>query len=557
MASPITNIRIIKSPLSLDNKNQITFNNVQEQYNYFNSLEFLEVNDASYQRKDNIIRYPEHIDNIREFNYCMYQNDNYSNKWFYAFITNMTYENDGMTLISIITDAFQTWQFDIIYKQSFVEREMINVNDDVPGANLIPEGLETGEFQIDGTAEFNELQPIAVIAYSRNPKEDGLTENDPSTSQGVIANGIPNGMFFWLVSFNYLQGALHTINSKGFGNAIITIFTVPAFALIGFNGWTLNDLLDGVSWWFVQDFKASPITKTLVSTPSQLDGYSPRNQKLRSYPYVYLGFNPSNGSSKIYRYENFENGTPIFKMFSEINQNPTICFIPQNYRGATNNSMSDMSTMQGYPTLGWFNDVYNTWLAQNSEIISLNMKQEQFNYEISAYREGVNLGSQIIGSGFAGATNDIKGAGNALLGTANSALNLASLDVNHEIYIKQQMAQIEKQQLLPNTAQMGSSNATLLGYDLMDNNIFTRYTIKKQFAEKIDKFFDMYGYLTNNVKIPNLNNRPNWNYIKTIGINILGDIPQDDLQVIKNMFNNGLTLWHNTETFLDYSQNNR
>ena len=96
-----------------------------------------------------------------------------------------------------------------------------------------------------------------------------------------------------------------------------------------------------------------------------------------------------------------------------------------------------------------------------------------------------------------------------------------------------------------------------MGYDLNNKNIFTRYTIKKQFAERIDKFFDMYGYLTNTVKIPNLNNRPNWNYVKTIGANIIADIPQQDLQILKDMFNNGVTLWHNKDTFLDYSQNNR
>ena len=67
----------------------------------------------------------------------------------------------------------------------------------------------------------------------------------------------------------------------------------------------------------------------------------------------------------------------------------------------------------------------------------------------------------------------------------------------------------------------------------------------------------MYGYLTNTVKTPNLNNRPNWNYVKTIGANILGNIPQYDLQAIKDIFDNGVTLWHNPSTFLDYSQNNR
>ena len=119
------------------------------------------------------------------------------------------------------------------------------------------------------------------------------------------------------------------------------------------------------------------------------------------------------------------------------------------------------------------------------------------------------------------------------------------------------MAQIEKQKMLPDTGNLSGSNATLLGYELLDNNVFTTYTIKSQFAERIDKFFDCFGYLTNKIKIPNLKNRPNWNYIKTIGANIQAYIPQSDLQTLKNMFDNGITLWHNPSTFLDYSQNNR
>lgn len=196
----------------------------------------------------------------------------------------------------------------------------------------------------------------------------------------------------------------------------------------------------------VSDFKATPVTKTLVSTPNNLDGYTPRNQKLRTYPYMYVGFNPPNGSEKIFRYENFANGTPQFKMLCEINQNPTICLIPQNYRGQSGDSMADMVTMQGYPTIGWITDYYNTWLAQNSEIVSLQMSQEQFNYEVGQVETGANMlasmGSTLLGNG---------GAGDILSGS----VNLAKADRNHDYYIKQQMAQIEKQQMLPNTRSYG------------------------------------------------------------------------------------------------------
>lgn len=554
---PDTDIHLLKSPLTLSNKHQITFANIQAQANYFLSLPYIEDQNASYQRKDNVIRFNSHIDNIIMYNYCMYKNDNYSNKWFYAFITSMRYINDSVTEVSIVTDVFQTWQFDLVYKNSFVEREIVPVSSDVAGNYLIPEGLEFGELKVQGTASFDDLKPVAIIAYSRDPNADGFTQQAVTSTQGVIANGIPNGMFYWIVSFEYLQGALHTINSAGHGDAIITVFTVPAFALIGFNGWSIQDILSGVSWWFVSDYKANPVTKTLISTPSTLDGYSPRNQKLRTYPYLYLGYNPTNGSSKIFRYEDFTNGTPIFKIISEISQNPTICFIPQNYRGSSGDNLSDLVTLQGYPTLGWITDFFNIWLAQNSETIKLQMQQEKFNYNLEGIRAGANLLGNIAGAGMAGFNMDASGAANALVGTFNSSLDIAKLEKDHEFYVKNVMAQIEKQEMLPNNAQMGSSNATLLGYDLMDNNIFTRYSIKREFAERIDQFFDMYGYTVNELKNININSRPNWNYIKTQGANILGNIPQYDLQTIKEMFNNGITFWHNPATFLDYSQNNR
>lgn len=100
-------------------------------------------------------------------------------------------------------------------------------------------------------------------------------------------------------------------------------------------------------------------------------------------------------------------------------------------------------------------------------------------------------------------------------------------------------------------------NTTLLGYDLINQDIFSVYSIKHQFARRLDKFFDMFGYLTNELKLPNLNSRPNWNYVKTLGVNIIADIPQEDLLTLKNYFDSGITLWHNPSTFLDYSQNNR
>lgn len=174
---PDTNIRILKTPFEIDENNQLTFTDTTAQETYFKSLPYIEEEECYYQRKDNVIRFPAHIDTILEYNYVMYQNDNYSNKWFYAFITKMEYLNDNTTLITIETDVFQTWQFDIIYKRSFVERE--HVNNDTVGLHTIPEGLETGEYIIDSVDHDSSLNTLVYIIQTMKSTtgEDLLATN--------------------------------------------------------------------------------------------------------------------------------------------------------------------------------------------------------------------------------------------------------------------------------------------------------------------------------------------------------------------------------------------
>lgn len=135
--TPQTVLRLVKVPLEIDNKNQLTFENEQKQREYFLSLPYKEITEISYQRKDNVIMFPEHIDSLLEYNYVMYLNENYTNKWFYAFITNMEYVTDYNTKISILTDVFQTWQFKFNFKESFIEREMLSTSEDIPRSKLI------------------------------------------------------------------------------------------------------------------------------------------------------------------------------------------------------------------------------------------------------------------------------------------------------------------------------------------------------------------------------------------------------------------------------------
>lgn len=269
---------------------------------------------------------------------------------------------------------------------------------------------------------------------------------------------------------------------------------------------------------------------------------------------MYVGFNPAQGSSKVFRYEDFTNGTPTFKIISEVNPNPTVNIIPQNYRGQSGDALSDMVALNGFPQLASKVDVYNSWLAQNTGIINVQKSQAEMNKNLDIISNGLSLFGGAAGLAAAG-EQDTGGMGSAG-GLFGGVVGIARSQWNYDYYIKQLNAQQEKQALLPDQVSLGGSNATLVGYGLFDNNIFTRYTIKYQFAKRIDDFFSMYGYATNELKIPNINNRSNWNYVKTAGINILAEIPETDLQEIKNLFDQGITLWHTTQYFLDYTQTN-
>lgn len=572
--TPQTELKLLKVPILINNKNQLTFVSKEAQYNYFNGLPKIEQDNFSYQRHNSVIRFPAHIDEILEYNYCMYQNENYSNKWFYAFITNMTYINDGMTEISITTDVFQTWQFDITWKQSFVEREMINVADDIIGANRINEGLETGEYTVKKSYTMSDLNHLYIIAYVGESIKNNGGAGITTPQRGYKYNGVYSSVCFIACNdtgFNYIMSLMPNEDNS---NNILTIFTVPKLAItsqilteIETSGYkVLND-----------NFYATPTYLhsfiDALTTSSDFEGYVPKNRKLLGYPFTYLGFSPINGNRKIFRFEDFRNNQPDFEVESEINPNPNVCFIPWNYKRPNTNldykCTEEMCSMSGYPNISYKTDVFNTWLAQNQEILNLSLSQEATSYQ---QQTANNIMGLIQDSGNSGlsiasnmASNDKKNSNggniisdifNAITGSASRGMNQGFSQKNHELNIQMQMAQVEKQKMLPDNANL-SSSATIMGYGLINDNIFNTYIIRRQFAEKIDKFFDMYGYKTNTLKIPNLNNRPNWNYVKTINANLIGNIPQNDLLTIKSFFDNGITLWHNPQTYLDYSQNNR
>ena len=56
-----------------------------------------------------MLRVKGNADALAGVNYVMYRNTNYSNKWFYAFVTDVVYIAEDTTGFVLQTDVFQTW----------------------------------------------------------------------------------------------------------------------------------------------------------------------------------------------------------------------------------------------------------------------------------------------------------------------------------------------------------------------------------------------------------------------------------------------------------------
>lgn len=538
--APNTLIRLLKIPFLMDNKNQLTFTNLEAQTNYFLGREYVEVDETeyTYQRKDNIIRFPAHLDDIIEYNYVMYKNNNYSNKWFYAFITNMTYENDGLTNISIETDAFQTWQFDIQYKKCFVERE--HVNDDTIGLHTIDENLNVGELICEQETEdisYSEYYWIG-ISSSWNP----VTKKQFSGISIYTNNVMGKQLFLFkideLTDFNNIIGFINECNSDSHISDVSDMYIIPDAFI---NQSKLSQLTFENSGRTITMY-TSNYSKDIISFNTEINkrhsfsNFSPKNNKCFCFPYNYLFVTNNIGNNNIYKYEDFNSSNIVFKNEGMVTIGGSGQIVPLNYKGMSRND-DEKLPLGKYPTCSWSADSYTNWLTQNA----INMPTRITNAIIG------------VGSSFAGvATYDLSKSRNS---SYQMGSNFGGSILSSANEIASIIGDFRSAKLAPNIE--GGQNTGDINFSAGRNTFtFKEMRSKNEYLQQIDDFFSLFGYKVNSLKVPNIKGRRNWNYVKTSNCNFVGNIPQNDLQKIHRIFNEGVTFWHKSSTFLDYSQDN-
>lgn len=469
-------------------------------------------------------------------NYIAFQNPNYSNKWFFAWIEHVEFKSQNCCEITYVVDAWSTWFDYWNQKPCYVIRE--HVNDDEIGLHTIPENIELGDYVLNSRKEdfMAEINNFAIcMAVSELPDE-----SVPPYTNNRVYNGIFGGLYY--LGFNSpaeCQNAIRIYDKLGKANSINSLFMIPK---------TMESFADGTSasWSISQggetigtanlvyltgSNESDTIGNINVVFPSKIgNNYVPKNNKLFTYPYCFFNLTNNSGITESFRYEDFvkEDNIPsiAFWVSASITPGMSMKAIPLFYKNENINY--NFGIMSGkLPVCSYDSDVYLNWLRQN----------------------GLNSVFNVIG----GVISTAGAIGSGSIGGAVGGLS-SIYNALHQHTIAD---------MTPNQAK-GNTNGGDINFSDTSCGLFTIYkmSIKDEYAKIIDDYFSRYGYRINEVKMANITGRNIFNYIEIGHGESIGysegniSVPTEYMEIINNACQNGITIWHSHGNIGNYNLSN-
>lgn len=510
MSTPSSIINICSGVrLTNDYQHTIWFNSLADQLSYFAGKVVKTFSAYTYLRKSWSIKVDATMEQARTWSYLYFKNG--TGKTYFYFINNIEYINDNTVELFIELDVMQTYLRDYTLHECFVEREHAAI--DTVGANTVEETLDMGELQVidESSPSLSSLCVLVLATY--DPMR--TTEENTDTVLASKYNGIFGGLGIYAVNMDDWEawGAkLNLLDTYGKSDGIVSMWMYPK---------NLVELADGETWTDASVCKrvksAGSLYQLWARNEKTYGPYTPRNKKLLTYPYNFLYVTNNSGMGAVYKYEKFGDPSSVnFKIVGALSPEGVVKMYPLNYKGSQHNYEEGV-TLGGFPTCAWNQDVYKLWLAQNQNSQNLSMMMS-----------GLTIAGGIGTMVFSGGAGAVAGAGAVLHGASSIASVLAQRK-DREI----QPAQAKGQH-------SGSVNV-VAGFQTFT---LQRKSLGIEHARILDEYFDMYGYQTNRVKVPERNCRNYYTYTKTRGCHVSGNLCHEDLRKIESVYDNGVTFWY-------------
>lgn len=525
--APNSTIKFLRGvPLDSTYEHSIYFADASAQNVYFNTLVAsdshnnpLIVTAQSYQRLQRGIRVAIPADELYTCNYIMFQNTSFGYKWFYAFIDSVEYINNTVSEVMFTLDVLQTWYFDYTLERCFVERQHFPT--DYIGENIEPEPVDVGEYVFNSDTGFDYHPLVNMAEFSFVV----MVADTSVEASGMIYDGVYSGCVLYAFTSSEiadLNALLDEYLDKGAPDAVVSMYVVPSALLTG--KVSEEHIINTASSGYVFQYIGQALSN---STP--IDGYVPKNRKLYTYPYNFYHVDNSSGESLSLRYEFFANHQPTIKIEGTITQPVALTAKPYNYKNVNGSGLAsptlntEVIKLAGFPMCSWVTDSYAAWVAQNSLPIAAQVIGTSVVSGVTGFNQPI---PKSAGGGVAGIGGAVAGVAGNLFGSAINVLT--------QMYAASIRADVMRGSV--NNGGVNCAHGTQQFYG-------GRCSITAQKARVLDDYFERFGYAINRIMTPSRLARPHWTYVKTLGCTIVGSIPNDDMNAICKIFDNGITWW--------------
>lgn len=592
----MTNFEILKD-IVFDNSysHTIDFVSREIQETFFDDLVELSFDDFTTVKENEEVKVPQGINDLQGLNYCRFTNTvKGKDKTFFAFILSKEYVNPETTRLKLEVDVFQTYMFGYDLKESFVSRQHKDRFSVV--GNKLKQIFDNTKENLDYGSKYYEknrekmgsdfisiagvnypvlwyyitasdlvgnlaLSSTNTIQFNSPTRQDNLSTNYYSYVLPLIPNvpNVPLGVIFRLLKNNtdYELITMQELKELSEQVSILTIqvsnkapFTYT-YTTVSSNDdeppyspllWTVNltitsptltnvrtiESAESTNKSFIQLVELSTLeTKIFERNIPLLDmitietvaskEYEP---KLKTNPYNYIKIK-SGDNEKTFEIEDFEDKIEFSKIKS-VSSKGTSMIIPKNYKGAVTNFNESLIVIDEN-NVAIRTDKWNEYESQNKANLRSGLL--------------VNAGGSAFNSLLSAGIGVTTGNPFAIAGAVTSGVSIGTSIAN-------EMLKREDIKKSPDTLQ-STGDDILLKHNLTGlQDLIIEYEIEDDFKQRLFKYFQYFGYSSNSIEVPNLSSRYYYNYIKTIGTTIVANLDNEIIQKLKQIFENGVTIWH-------------
>lgn len=592
---PDSNVILLSNVPINGYKEQLTFLSATEQANYFLGFAKHTFNNFSYQRKGRYIAVPGNAETFQDINYVMYQNNNYSGKWFYAFVHSVRYVSAETAHVYIEPDSYQTWMFNIRWQPSYIVRchQQEFQSNGRPVVNTIPEGLDFGGDYVPvykNTPGVMSGYAFLIATSIRLDADPGSAESPKiPASHGQTFDRSPSMLTYYVVDgeTSPLPAILERFENRPWIlQGIQYIQWIPGTALSSEN-------YDLIEVWMSEDASVDPdapvpisltikrlknntIIGTIQSSVTDWMSHFPSypTSKLYLFPYSFIEMTMNTGATIIIKPELLTGDNFSFKVLFYLGANSRIVAFPMLYTEDVAN-LQNALVLSDFPRYPVQINEYLLQMANNANSIETTRSILEQNRDRQRVQSNLNMTANAIGAGtnVLGAVGGIASAiatggltiGGAIASVGSAVQSVANLErqsyaeetaqISTENKIREYNAKLQDAEMTP-PGTIGLSGGQTFNVKFGYNDVtFIWKTIRPEYAKILIQYFERYGYLRHRIEVPDLLSRTRFNYIQCVDPYIYGDIPGEDLNVIKAMFSAGVTLWHDKTRIGQYDNN--